>query len=320
VRIRQNEQPLRVGWVSQRKNLLDQTDRENTVKNIHAKVEFLSMFEKNPAKYDMLIIDECQHDACDSCAHIHNTVRPKYILGLSGTPFRSDRVKLCFDKVVKDAGIKVLIEQGYLSQYHHYTIDEYDPEYIARLYATEQKRWGKSAIYFHTIKQCMLCQEVLDTYDIESEVVTGSSDRYEQIERLESGDINVLLNCMVLTEGFNMPSLKTVFCKPSCKGVTIQIAGRAFRKYKDYIKNVVQCKRTPWTFLRTVLPKMQFIREDEEWRSIGINDNVKCASQNVVKSLAKINIQLPKLLTAKKVKKQNSWRNFASQRVITGND
>ena len=28
-----------------------------------------------------------------------------FILGLSATPFRADRVKLCFDTVLKDAGI-----------------------------------------------------------------------------------------------------------------------------------------------------------------------------------------------------------------------
>lgn len=299
----QDKLNLKVGWLSQRKNLLIQSENENITKCINLSVDFISMYNKNPPMVDMLVVDEAQHDACDSCAHIHNVIRPKYILGCTATPFRSDRVKLCFDKVIKDAGIKALIEQGYLSKYHHYTIDEYTVDSVIDTYV--RGNWGKTVIYFHTIKQCREAEEILDSYNISCEVVTGSSDREEQINKLKSGRVNVLLNCMVLTEGFNYSELNTVFCKPSCRGLTVQMAGRVFRK-SSFIpfKNVVQCKDTKWPFLKTALPVIQYIRKGDEWRTIGSNDNVRCASRNVIKSLAHINVQLPKILTEKKEKQR----------------
>ncbi len=36
---------------------------------------------------------------------MHAKMKPKYVLGLSATPFRSDRAKLCFQEVVRDIGI-----------------------------------------------------------------------------------------------------------------------------------------------------------------------------------------------------------------------
>src|SRR5205823_2713125 len=79
----------------------------------------------------MLVVDEAQHDAASSMAYLHNRIQPRFILGLSATPFRADRVKLCFDTVLKDAGIARLIQGGYLSPFHHYTLPAYSPAAVA---------------------------------------------------------------------------------------------------------------------------------------------------------------------------------------------
>src|SRR4051794_10036637 len=80
----QEELNLRIGWVAMRRNLLAQAQTENETKRIHANLTFLSMFDRDPpAGLDMLVVDEAQHDAANSMAHLHNVVRPRYILGLS---------------------------------------------------------------------------------------------------------------------------------------------------------------------------------------------------------------------------------------------
>jgi hypothetical protein len=61
------------------------------------------MFERNPPAIDLLVVDEAEHDAASSMAHLHNVIHTKWILGLTATPFRTDQVKLCFVKVVKPA-------------------------------------------------------------------------------------------------------------------------------------------------------------------------------------------------------------------------
>ena len=56
------------------------------------------MFDRDPPTgLDLLVVDEAQHDAAQSMAVLHQRIRPRFILGLSATPFRADRVKLCFD-------------------------------------------------------------------------------------------------------------------------------------------------------------------------------------------------------------------------------
>ncbi len=81
------------------------------------------------------------------------------------------------------------------------------------------------------------------------EVVSGDSNREAQLEAFRTGKIDVLCNCLMLSEGFDCPELKTVFCRPSCKSVTIQTAGRVLRQHPSLpYKQIVQCPRTALAF------------------------------------------------------------------------
>ncbi|HEY1066869.1 MAG TPA: DEAD/DEAH box helicase family protein, partial [Pirellulales bacterium] len=93
---------LSVGWVAMRRNLLAQAEEENRRKGFNLDLSLISMFDKEPPRCDLLIVDEAQHDGARSMSDLHSAVRPKMVLGLSATPYRSDRIKLCFDKVVAD--------------------------------------------------------------------------------------------------------------------------------------------------------------------------------------------------------------------------
>jgi len=218
-KLMQKQHGVKVGWVAMRRNLLAQTAEENRRMGIDVEpIQFLSMFEKNPpTDLDLLVVDEAQHDAASSMAHLHNTIRPRWILGLTATPFRTDRIKLCFDKVIKDAGIHQLIQDGYLSEYHHYTIPCWNVPTVAEFYLREPERWGKSIFFFRTTEECFELRDLLQAQGVVCDVVTGSSRREEQIARFLSGEVPVLINCMVLTEGFDCPDLQTVFCRDSAK-------------------------------------------------------------------------------------------------------
>jgi superfamily II DNA or RNA helicase len=289
---------LRVGWVSMRKHLLAQASQENIDKDIRASIEFFSMYAKEiPKGIDLLIVDEAQHDAASSMAHIHNEIQPRFTLGMTATPFRCDRLKLCFDSVLKDAGIHRLIQEGFLSQYHHFTIADWSPERVTKHYLMEPNRWGKSLMYFHRLDQCAYAQQLLFEGGVPCEVVSGETDVDRQLEWFRKGKLQVLINCMKLTEGFDSPDLQTVFCRPSNKGTTMQMCGRAFRKHPDLaIKNIVQAERTRWPFIRTATPQRKFVFEHGEWLSIEGSDRIEIASLNVVTQMAGLDIKLPKVL------------------------
>src|SRR5690349_258658 len=128
-----------------RRSLLAPAEAEHRAKQIGGDAHYISMFGKAPpTNLDPLIVDDAPHDAASSMAHLHQRVRPRFILGLSATPFRADRVKLCFDAVLKDAGIQTLIQDGYLSTYHPFTIPRHTPQEVVEHYARDPQRWGKS--------------------------------------------------------------------------------------------------------------------------------------------------------------------------------
>jgi superfamily II DNA or RNA helicase len=289
---------VRVGWVAMRRHLLAQAAAENRTKGIGVEASFISMFDKDPpTELDLLVVDEAQHDAAGSMAHLHNVVRPRFILGLSATPFRADKVKLCFDTVIRDAGIARLIQDGYLSQFHHYTLPAYSPQVVAEQYLSDPARWGKSICYFHTLEQCAVAQRLLRAGGIRCEVVTGSSDRDRQLDDFRAGRADVLINCLVLGEGFDCPELRTVFCRPSTKGITVQMCGRVLRKHPDLpIKQIVQCQKTRWPFTRTAAAALQYTWAESEWRSLHVNPRLNAINCAMLQALARIDVQLPPLL------------------------
>lgn len=292
---------LSIGWVSMRRNLLSQAQAENIARGFDVKLELISMFDKDPPKVDMLIVDEAQHDAAMSMANLHCTIRPQYILGLTATPFRGDRVKLCFDHVIRDVGIHQLIQDGYLSQYHHYTMEEYTPGAVAETYASDIQRWGKSIVFFHRHDQCVECQEELTLRGIRSEIVTAKSDRDRQLAEFISGKLQVLINMNILTEGFDCPDLKTVFCRPSSKACTIQMCGRVFRKHASHaFKQVVQCQQTPHPILKTAAANEQYVWAGDQWNSLKMNRQIEAISQRSRRLIAGTQVRLPKLVAALK--------------------
>jgi superfamily II DNA or RNA helicase len=300
-RAMQEKLGVRIGWVAMRRYLLGQAREENARHEINADMEYISMFDREPPTgLDLLIVDEAQHDAAQSMAVLHQQIRPKYILGLSATPFRADRVKLCFDTVIKDAGIQSLISDGYLSPYHHYTLPRYDPATVVDFYLRDRARWGRSLFYF---------QKSLRAAGVRVEIVSGASDREAQLEAFRAGKVDVLCNCLMLSEGFNAPELKTVFCRPSCKSVTIQMAGRVLRQHPALpFKQIVQCPQTRWPFPRTASPALQYSWTAGEWRSLQVNPLISQVNLRTLQALARSEVTLPAFVT-----KRSGWLNQRRQ-------
>jgi len=314
-KVLQSEFPdLAIGWVSMRRNLLRQVMAENTGKGVNLEsFHPTSMFDqyvpellaaRRAGRKILLCIDECQHDAASSCAHLHNIIEPDFVLGMTATPFRSDSMKLCFSKVVKDAGIHQLIQDGYLSKYQHFTIPDWSPRTVAEFYAAEPERWGKSIFYFLTTDDCWELHREFQARGIVSDVVVGSSTsgfREEQLRAFRAGDVPCLINCMVLTEGFDEPSLATAWVRDSGKGPTIQMAGRVFRQWPALpFKQVVQSRETRWPMIRTALPLQQHLWQENEWRTLEINPLLERINTNSRMAIASAVVELPAFLSKKK--------------------
>lgn len=293
-----------IGWVAMRRNLLTQVSEMNRELRFNVDFKPISMFEKDPPKVDLLVVDEGHHDATTSMATLHASIQPKKVLGLTATSFRTDGKHLCFDTVIRDVGIQQLIQDGYLSRYRHYTIPKYTPDSVARLLFNEPDRWGRSLVFFHQRKQCDECQQILASHGIAADVVTATTDRERQIADFTDGRTDVLLSMYVLTEGFDFPGLQSVFCRPSGKLCTIQMAGRVFRKHPDIShKQIVQSIDTRHPFLKTAQADEQYILTDGEWRSLTLNPHIVAISDRALQMIAHSQISLPSRLKSNIKKK-----------------
>lgn len=314
----QYDQPdLVIGWVAMRRNLLGQAARENRDKGINVKnIHFISMFDKNPeelmvakrsGKPVCMVIDEAQHDAASSMSHLHNIVEPDSILGMTATPFRTDKMKLCFQKVIKDCGIHQLIQDGFLSPYDHYTIPKWSPQDIADHFCADPKRWGKSIFYFVSLEECYELGRLFTKRGVSHAVVKGGQQKItdDMLDRFESGEIQCLINCMVLTEGFDCPSLKTAWVRDSSRGPTMQMGGRTFRLFSDLpVKQIVQSKQSKWPFVRTAMPHQQFVWIHDDWRSLKVNPHLEKINVNSRLAIAQTEVDLPRYLLDRKEKKK----------------
>ncbi len=297
----QRKYGYRVGWVAMRRNLLAQAANENRLRGFGVQLELISMFDANPPQVDFLIVDEAQHDGARTMATLHSLIRPKKVLGLTATPWRTDRIRLCFEQVLRDIGIEQLIQAGYLSPYRHFTIPQYTPLAVARHFARQPKRWGRSLLFFHRYQQCLTCQRALAQAGIQAEVVTATSHRERQIEVFLAGQIQVLISMAVLAEGFDCPSLRTVFCRPSGKGCTIQMCGRVFRTFSGLrSKQIVQCRHTRYPILRTAKPREQYVWIDGQWMSLTMNQQMEAVASATRRCMAQCDPQLPPFLRQRK--------------------
>lgn len=292
---------MRVVWTAMRRNLLAQAERENQQRGFGVDLALVSMFDRAPPRGDLLIVDEAQHDATRSMASLHAAVGPAHVLGLSATPYRTDRLGLCFERVVRDSGIRQLVLDGHLSPYAHYTIGHYTPAAVAATWLAEPERWGRSLIFFRTHAECRACAAHLEAAGVPCEVVTATTDRERQIARFEAGACRVILSMAVLTEGFDCPELQSVFCRPSGRGPTVQMAGRVLRRAAGVpIKNVVQCAQTRHPFTATAPAAVQYVMADggdasgapvgtappsHRWRSIGLNGRIEAMSERMLELL-----------------------------------
>jgi hypothetical protein len=103
---------------------------------------------------------------------------------------------------------------------------------------------------------------------------------------------------MVLTEGFDEPSLQTAWVRDSGKGPTIQMSGRVFRKFEGLrAKQVVQSRHTGWPMIRTAMPDQQYLWQEDEWRTLRVNPLIQRINDNALMAIAQTEVEMPKFIT-----------------------
>ena len=300
---------LRVNWVASRRHILEQTQDLND-SFFHCDVNMVSVFASNPPKADLVVLDEAHHEATQSCLEMYENTGNARTLGLSATPMRTDRMRLSFQTSVRCCGIQRLINIGILSQYHSCKLPEWNVELAAKVFCESPEHWGKTLVFFQTIRECQIFKQILAGYGIGCEVVTAQSNRDSQLDAFIAGDVQVVANVSVLSEGFDLPELQSVFLRDASRLPTIQMAGRGLRRSNGKTHcNLVQSSNSPYPVERIAVPVEGFRYMKNKWLSCSGNTQVILDTlEQSMKLLAERKVHLPRYLSSGRHVKEVSLR------------
>lgn len=300
---------LRVNWVASRRHILEQTQDLND-SFFHCDVNMVSVFASNPPKADLVVLDEAHHEATQSCLEMYENTGNTRTLGLSATPMRTDRMRLSFQTSVRCCGIQRLINMGILAPYHSYKLPEWNVELAAKVFCEAPERWGKTLVFFQTIRECQVFKRILEGQGIGCEVVTAQSNRDSQLDAFIAGDVQVVANVSVLSEGFDLPELQSVFLRDASRLPTIQMAGRGLRRADGKTHcNLVQNSTSPYPVERIAVPAEGFRYMKNKWLSCSGNTQVILDTlEQSMKLFEGRKIHLPRYLSSGRHVKEISLR------------
>ena len=209
---------------------------------------------------DLIVIDEAHHVAARTWRMILDRYPNARRLGLTATPCRSDGRGLgtFFTAIIEGPQIPELIAQKHLVPTIYYApvdpdlrgVETRQGDYVVSQLADRMNRddlvgdivsnWHKHAGRRRTL---VFCVDVAHSVHVKNEFVKsgvlaehidGSTPKPERdaiIARLASGETQVVCNCQVLTEGFDLPSIGCiVLARPTKQiGLFRQMAGRGLR-------------------------------------------------------------------------------------------
>jgi superfamily II DNA or RNA helicase len=210
-----------------------------------------------PDYFDSIIIDEAHHCISDGYQKVLQHFSEAKVLGVTATPDRGDMKNLgtYFESLAYEYTLPKAIKEGFLSPIKAITIplkldisgvgqqagdfkaadlgNALDP-YLYQI-ADEMVKYcmdRKTVVFLPLIKTSQKFRDILSSKGFRAAEVNGDSgDRAEVLADFDSGRYNVLCNSMLLTEGWDCPSVDCiVVLRPTkVRALYSQMVGRGTR-------------------------------------------------------------------------------------------
>lgn len=215
--------------------------------------------------FDTIIIDEAHHCLSDSYQRVLGHFPDAKVLGVTATPDRGDMRNMgeFFESLAYEYTLPKAIREGYLSPIKALTLPlkldlsgvgisagdfkvgdlgtALDP-YLRQI-ADEMCKYcmdKKTVVFLPLVKTSQKIRDILCEKGFRAAEVNGEShDRAEVLEAFDKGDYNVLCNSMLLTEGWDCPSVDCIaVLRPTkVRSLYSQMVGRGTRLHsgKDHL-------------------------------------------------------------------------------------
>lgn len=208
----------------------------------------------DPQDFGLIVCDEAHHAAAATYRKIFDYFEPEKLIGFTATPNRGDKVRLdnVFSKIIFQRDLRWGIQNGYLCGIECRRVDigfdlsavhtrqgDYAPgeldeamdgtaDAIAEAY--RDLAAGATLIFAVSVHQA---EEIAKRIP-GAVVVTGETkNRAAIIDDFTAGKIPCIVNCMVFTEGTDIPRVETVIiARPTqSESLYAQMVGRGLRLY-----------------------------------------------------------------------------------------
>lgn len=213
--------------------------------------------------FDYILFDEAHHLGASQELKVFKYFRPKFCLGMTATPERTDdfNVYKLFDyNIAYEIRLQNALEQDMLCPFHYYGVEDYiyDDELISgasslnRLVSDERVNYilqqtdyyGYSGRTLHGLifcsrkKEAEVLAEKLTIKGFPSVSLNGSDsikEREKKVQQLEDGKIKYIVTVDVFNEGIDIPCVNQVVLLRNTQSsiVFVQQLGRGLRKCED---------------------------------------------------------------------------------------
>lgn len=232
-----------------------------------SKVQTMKEFKKD--EFDYIVIDEAHRSGADTYLKVMDYFTPKFMLGMTATPERSDKLNIfeLFDyNIAYEIRLQKALEENMLVPFHYFGITDLkidgeiinDHSQFNQLISDERiEHILKYTKYYghcgSKLKGLMFCSKNDEAAEISQKLnqkglrtiaLSGHNTQEERenaIERLvdENGDIDYILTVDIFNEGIDIPEINQIVMLRSTESsiVFIQQLGRGLRlsQNKDYV-------------------------------------------------------------------------------------
>jgi superfamily II DNA or RNA helicase/HKD family nuclease len=236
----------------------------STVQTI-SKETHLQQFD--PSHFDYIVIDESHRSGADSYQRIIQYFTPKFLLGMTATPERTDGADIfqLFDyNIAFEIRLHQALAEDILSPFHYYGIaditvdnqlltedakfsDLTSDERIdrifekAHLYGTDNGNI-KGLIFCSSVQESKTLSRGMNERGLKTVALSGDDSeaaREKAIRELEEDEIDYILTVDIFNEGIDIPRVnQIIMLRPTQSAIVfVQQLGRGLRKiqHKDYL-------------------------------------------------------------------------------------
>lgn len=225
--------------------------------------------EFHPEEFGYVIIDEAHHGTANTYRKILSYFKPKFTLGLTATPDRTDGEDLLevFQNVAHKLDLETAVNIGELVPIRCIRVKtnvdisnvkingiKYNTQDLeSKLFVPERNKVildtyidfvkdKKTVVFCASVKHAKEIADLFKENNINAEAVSGgmhNTERKKILKEYENGDINVLCACDLLNEGWDSPNTQVLFmARPTMsKTLYTQQLGRGMRlsENKEYL-------------------------------------------------------------------------------------